>query len=107
MFPVAEVGAEPLAEDFVASVVGVEVEVEGVEGGVVLFVEDDGCGTCVVGFAGRGGLDAVRPWWVCCPIIVGCEPDFAVVVKLVEVGEGERVWRVFYCGTVGDWMGIG
>ena len=42
MFPVAEVGAEPLAEDFVAAVVGVEVEVECVEGGVVLFVDDDG-----------------------------------------------------------------
>lgn len=40
MFPVAEMGAEPLAENFIAAVVGVEIKVERVESGVVLFVDD-------------------------------------------------------------------
>ena len=80
-------------EDGLSPVVGVEVEVEGVDNAGALVVDDDAAGYCAVNLTVRVWADSFQPWWVLSEVVVGGEVHivFVAVVQSIEVFQ--RQWR--------------
>ena len=83
--------AQFLLKDDLALVVGIEVEVEGVDDAGTSVVDDDAARNCAVGLSVRVWSDAFKPWWVLSEIVVGTEVDIFLVaiVKNIEILQGQ------------------
>ena len=89
--PVAEVVTEFFAEDGLPLIVGVEIEVEGVDDAGALVIDDNAAGYCAVSLAVRVWADSFQPWWVIGVVVVGKEHIlFVAVVQSVEIFQRQR-----------------
>jgi len=89
---VAEVITEFFFEDGLALIVGIEVEVEGVDDAGALVVDDDAARDCAISLAVRVWADSFQPWWVLGVVVVSGEVHilFGAVVQSVEVFQRQR-----------------
>ena len=83
--------AQFLPKDDLALVVGVEVEVEGVNDAGTFVVDHDGAGNCAVGLSVRVWSDAFKPCWILGEVVVGSEVDIFLVtiVQSIEILQGQ------------------
>lgn len=82
---------EFFAEDGLALIVGIEVEVEGVDDTGALVVDDDAAGYCAISLAVCVWADSFQPWWVLGVVVVReVHILFVAVVQSVEVFQRQR-----------------
>jgi len=104
---VAEVITEFLPKDGLALIVGIEVEVEGVDDAGALVVDDDAARDCAISLAVRVWADSFQPWWVLGVVVVGeVHILFVTVVQSVEVFQRQRL-RVVDSMTVDCGVSVG